>query len=243
MAGQKATFIINRFDETEGRTWEETYTIPVNQGMTVLEALWYIVRHVDGSLAFRYSCRGAVCGSCAMVINETITLACHTQVLDLGEKPVRIAPLPRMKRIKDLVVDLEPFLKKYRSIDPYLVHDEKHEREITQSPEARRLIFDSVKCILCTSCHAACPLTAVDEDYLGPAVLTAAQRFAFDGRNEQRDGMLQKTNRVEGAFGCHTISRCTAVCPKDIGPSHRIKELKGEIRVRSGNDNLSPEKE
>ena len=211
--------------------------------MTVLEALWHIVRHVDGSLAFRYSCRGAVCGSCAMIINETITLACHTQVSDLLPGPVTIEPLPRMRVIKDLVVDMEVFLEKYRAIGPWLTHKAKHEREVIQSPEARKQIFDSVKCILCTSCHAACPLTAVDDGYLGPAVLTAAQRFAFDDRNDNADQMVDGVNKIEGAWGCHTISRCTAVCPKDIQPSIRIKELKNKIRTRSGNASDSGKKE
>ena len=239
MAENEATFVIARYDPEEDRRWEQTYTIPVRPGMTVLEALWHIVRHVDGSLAFRYSCRGAVCGSCAMIIGETITLACHTQVSDLGDGPIRVEPLPRMRVLKDLVVDMDAFLEKFRSIDPYLVHGGKHDREVVQTPEARRRIFDSVKCILCASCHGACPLTALDEEYLGPAVLNAAHRFAFDDRNDRQSEMLVHVNRVEGAQGCRTISRCTEVCPKDIRPSIRIKELNEEIRVRSGEGTLN----
>jgi succinate dehydrogenase / fumarate reductase iron-sulfur subunit len=227
---KKVTFKIKRYDPDKDKTWVQDYELELRPGMTVLEALWTIVRHIDGSLSFRYSCRGAVCGSCAMVINKEITLACHTQVAALEADVIEIEPLPRMTVVKDLVVDLEAFLIKYKAIDPFLKNTKPHEREILQSPEARSQINDAVKCILCTSCHAACPLTAVDDDYLGPAVLSAAQRFAFDDRNEQADEILEKVNDTEGALGCRTVSRCTEVCPKNVGPSHRIKEIKDKIR-------------
>jgi succinate dehydrogenase / fumarate reductase iron-sulfur subunit len=226
---KQVTFRIKRYDPDEDKAWVQDYTIDQRPGMTVLEALWNIVRHVDGSLSFRYSCRGAVCGSCAMVINKEITLACHTQVSVLGTDVIEIEPLPRMQVIKDLVVDLEAFLEKYRSIDPHLKNTQPHERELLQTPEQRAPINSSVKCILCTSCHAACPLTAVDDDYLGPAVLNAAQRFAFDDRNENRDAVLKRVNNTEGALGCRTVSRCTEVCPKGIDPSIRIKEIKERL--------------
>jgi succinate dehydrogenase/fumarate reductase iron-sulfur protein len=90
-----------------------------------------------------------------------------------------------------------------------------------------------VKCLLCASCQAACPLTEIDTDYLGPAVLTAAHRFAFDDRNDARGDALERINTDDGALTCRTISRCTEVCPKHIAPSVRIKELKKSIRYRS----------
>ena len=227
------TFAVQRYDPADGRRWVQEYTIPVRPGMTVLEALWEIVHHVDGSLSFRYSCRGAVCGSCAMRINDTITLACHTQVASLLPGLIAIAPLPRMTVLKDLVVDMDSFLAKFRSIRPYVVREGSTEAEALQSPEARRRILDSVKCLLCASCQAACPLTEIDTDYLGPAALTGAHRFAFDDRNDARGDALDGINTDDGALTCRTISRCTEVCPKHIAPSVRIKELKHSIRQRS----------
>jgi len=221
--------MIKRFDPDAGRAWIQEYEIPIREGMTVLEGLWHIVLFIDGSLSFRYSCRGAVCGSCAMIIDETISLACHTQITSIKSDVIGIEPLPRFRLIKDLVVEMDAFFEKYRSIGPCVVNEEKHEKEHCQSSEERHLIYDSVKCILCASCHAACPLTAVDEDYLGPAVLNGAQRFIFDSRNQGSDGVLNHVNNNVGVQGCRTISRCTEVCPKDIRPSERIKEIKGRI--------------
>lgn len=227
---KKVIFRIKRFRPSDDETRWQDYSLDVHPGMTVLEGLWHIVRYVDGSLSFRYSCRGGVCGSCAMVINKDTTLACHTQVTSLETDVIMIEPLPRMRVINDLVVDLEPFLKKFKSIQPVLKNETEHERELQQSPEQRTLINDSVKCIMCASCQSACPLLAVDDDYLGPAVLTAAHRFVFDDRNEDRDRMLSCINDTEGALGCRTVSRCTEVCPKGIQPSIRIKELRKQIR-------------
>ena len=133
MATQDVVFRIRRYDPDADRAWDQEYSIPVRPGMTVLEALWYVVHHVDGTLSFRYSCRGAVCGSCAMTINETISLACHTQVSSLLPGVIRLEPLPRMRILKDLVVDMDVFLEKFRSIGPYVVHGEPHEREALQS--------------------------------------------------------------------------------------------------------------
>ena len=78
MKSREVLYQIKRYDPDNKRTWIQEYPVKVRAGMTVLEGLWQIVHYTDGSLSFRYSCRGAVCGSCAMVINETITLACHT---------------------------------------------------------------------------------------------------------------------------------------------------------------------
>jgi succinate dehydrogenase / fumarate reductase, iron-sulfur subunit len=178
-----------------------------------------------------------------MVINREITLACHTQIAALNTDVIRIEPLPRMQVIKDLVVDMEAFLEKYRSIAPYFKNTQIADREQLQSPESRAQINDSVKCILCTSCHSACPLTAVDDEYLGPAVLSAAQRFAFDERNENRDAVLNNANKIEGALGCRTVSRCTEVCPKGVDPSIRIKEIKARIRSHADQGKLQTPKE
>jgi len=240
MADRARVFRVKRFDPDRGHHWHQEYSIPVTPGMTVLEALWHIVHYVDGTLSFRYSCRGAVCGSCAMIINETITLACHTQISSLPDGTVEIEPLPRLQVIKDLVVDVEPFLEKFRSIGPFLEHADAHERETLQSPQERQEIADSARCLLCGSCHAACPLTAVDPDYLGPAALTAAQRFAFDNRNDRRHDVLRHVNTMEGVGNCRTISRCTEVCPKLVAPSDRIKELKERVRQAAFQDRPGP---
>ena len=95
----------------------ETFQIDNTKcGPMVLDALFYIKDHLDGTLGFRRSCREGICGSCAMNIDGKNTLACLTP---LKEKMV-IYPLPHMPIIKDLIPNMTNFYKQYESIKPWL---------------------------------------------------------------------------------------------------------------------------
>ena len=96
-------FRIRRYFPSEDHSEHVFYEIPSVEGMTVLEGLWYIVNNIDGSLSFRYSCRGAVCGSCAMKINGAIDLACHIQISSLLPGVIDLEPLPYFA-VNDFVV-------------------------------------------------------------------------------------------------------------------------------------------
>ena len=163
--------------------WEE-YTVEAEPTDRVIDALHQIKWFQDGTLTVRRSCLHGVCGSDAMVINGRNRLACKTLVRDLG-KVITVAPLRGFRVIKDLVVDMEPFFKKYRSVMPYLVNEERppaHER--LQSPEERAVFDDTTKCILCAACTTACPSFWADSRYVGPAAIVQAHRFIFDSRDQ-----------------------------------------------------------
>lgn len=220
---------IKRYYPSEDRSEHVFYEIPFVDGLTVLEGLWYIVNNIDGSLAFRYSCRGAVCGSCAMKINGVIDLACHTQISSLLPGVIDIEPLPYFTVIKDLVVDMDSFFGKYRSVRECFADAGPGMQDIRQSPHERTAIEKSVTCILCAACHSACPLTAMDPEYLGPAALTAVQRFAFDTRSKTA---IEKLSSIEGMAsfaGCMKISRCSKVCPRYIEPSEQIDQIRSTV--------------
>ena len=106
--------------EKDPPQWIETFQVETRKGMNLLEAFIKIQDEQDGTLAFRYSCRGAVCGSCAMRVNGEVVLACRTHVEDLSGKPVLIEPLPYFPVIRDLIVDMSTFFEHYRKIAPYL---------------------------------------------------------------------------------------------------------------------------
>src|SRR5664279_5839557 len=120
----EARFRIKRYDPEEdaGSRWED-FTIPYDSSLTVLEGLFYVQEHLDGSLAFRYCCRAAVCGSCAMYINGTYRLACQTNVRHLHGDTVTVEPMPHLPLVKDLVCDMDEFFAKYEYIKPYLIRD------------------------------------------------------------------------------------------------------------------------
>ncbi|MBI4295405.1 MAG: succinate dehydrogenase iron-sulfur subunit [Chloroflexi bacterium] len=222
------TISVFRFDPNEEQAPHfDDFEVSVRPGQTVLEALFDILDMQDGSLAFRYSCRGAVCGSCAMYINGAYRLACETQVMALNARRVTVNPLPHLPVIRDLVVDMAPFFEKYEQIKPYLLTDSvPQEKEKLQSPKQRRAINEAIDCILCAACYAACPMVWTDKGYLGPAALTKAYRFVADSRDEARSSRLRLVANEDGVWRCHTIMNCVEACPKKINQTDAIQHLK-----------------
>ena len=201
--------------------------------MTVLNGLLQIQDEADASLVFRYACRWAVCGSCAMLIDRKIRLACRTQLADLKGSSVRIEPLPGLKVIKDLVVDMEPFWQSYRAVKPWVAAEHAPpEREQRMHEAVLKKIEQFVNCILCGACYSACPVVRMDGDrkvYLGPAALAKANRFIDDPRGDRGTEIPAELNSVAGVWGCHQALRCNDCCPKKVRPSDGIMALRRKM--------------
>ena len=221
-------------------------------GQTVLGALFEVQGRQDGSLAFRYSCRGAVCGSCGMLINKVPRLACRTQLRDvLGEPPsklrpfgplaavpegwdpkaeVLVEPLPNLRVVRDLVVDMTPFYEAYREVEPWLVPDGEPpaDRERSMTQEQVRHLEDLVGCILCAICAGSCPMYEGTPEFLGPAALAKAWRFHEDPRDMRREGIVEMLDRPEGIGGCGLVYNCVKACPKGVAPGGAIRTMKEE---------------
>jgi len=223
------TFRILRFDakRPEEPPAFQAYRIKVIPGLTVLAVLNRIRDEIDGTLSFRSSCRSAVCGSCAMVINGRIDLACRTQVASFGTSTIILEPLPNMEIIKDLVVDMTPFWKMYEKVRPHLVRESADPvREIRQSEKERGRIDQFVNCILCACCYGACPVISRDPEYMGPAALAKLERFTLDSRDERPENFLDTVNNEKGVWGCDMVLRCIDACPKDVRPTDSIVGLR-----------------
>ncbi len=223
------TFKIFRFDpDADPAPRFDTYVVPeFKKGLTVLEGLFYIQEKLDGSVAFRASCREGVCGSCAMHISGKYRLACETQAAGLASETITIQPLGHLPVLRDLVVDMEPFFAKYKSIKPFLMPGSPApERERPQSASEHAKMLPAIDCILCSCCHASCTVTATDPEYLGPAALLWADRFIRDSRDTADDERLDLVDGVHGVWRCHTIFSCQEVCPRDLDPTGAIADLK-----------------
>jgi succinate dehydrogenase / fumarate reductase, iron-sulfur subunit len=226
------TFKLYRFDpDADAGPRYDTFVKAFPRGTTVLEALLNLQETEDDSIAFRYSCRSAVCGSCAMVVNGAPVLACRTQLAALVGDQVLVEPLPNMDIIKDLVVDMRPFWEAYRRIEPWLHTDGSPapEKERLQSPADVRKLDPYVNCILCACCYGACPVLHMQEQYLGPAAIAKLFRFMQDSRDCRGLGFLEKVDRPDGVWSCHTIFRCIDACPKDIRPTDTIEALRRKL--------------
>jgi succinate dehydrogenase / fumarate reductase, iron-sulfur subunit len=229
ITSKPCTFKILRYDaqDPESRPSFSTYRVNVIPGLTVLTVLHRIRDEIDGTLAFRSSCRSAVCGSCAMVMNGKIDLACRTQVASFATDTIILEPLPNFEVLRDLVVDMTPFWQMYDKIQPYLIRKSPDpEKEIPQSEAERQRIDQFVNCILCACCYGACPVLAKDPDYVGPAAAAKLERFALDSRDERPAEALEIVNDEKGVWGCDTVFRCIDACPKDVRPTDAIVGLR-----------------
>ena len=213
----------------------DTFTVPFSKGMTVLDALMWARDQYDSSLTFRHSCRQAVCGSDALFVNGRQRLGCKTQVADLADsgipKKVRIEPLPHAEVVKDLVVDMEHFYDQMEAVEPYFQTNELPSgEEQKQTRENREKVKMSTRCIWCSACMSSCNIAAGDNEYLGPAAINKAYRFAMDEREgaEMKEHRLNIIEQEHGVWRCQTQFSCTEVCPKDIPLTEHIQELKRE---------------
>lgn len=230
-------FKIYRYDpDTQANPRVDTYEIDMDKcGPMVLDALIKIKSEMDASLTFRRSCREGICGSCAMNIDGTNTLAC-TKACDEVKGEVKIYPLPHMPVIKDLIPDLTHFYAQYASVEPWLKTDTPAPtRERLQSEEDRAKLDGLYECILCACCSTSCPSYWWNGDrYLGPAVLMAAYRWLVDSRDEATGERLDQLEDPFKLYRCHTIMNCAKTCPKGLNPALAIAETKKMLVERRG---------
>jgi len=225
---------ILRYDpERDQAAHWETYRVeagPMDRVLTLLHAVKY---EQDGTLTFRRSCGHGICGSDAMLINGRNRLACKIRVDQLGRK-ISVAPLMGLPVVKDLVVDMEGFFGKYRSVMPFFVADgPPPPRERRQSPEDRARYDDTTKCILCAACTTSCPSFWSQPTYVGPAAIVSAHRFIFDTRDEAATERLEILADSDGVWRCRTVFNCVDACPRGINITRAILEVSKKIVERS----------
>ena len=224
-------FRIYRFDPDSGQNPRvDTYEVDMAAcGPMVLDALIKIKNEIDPTLAFRRSCREGICGSCAMNIDGSNTLACIKACADVKSADVRIYPLPHMPVIKDLIPDLTQFYAQYAAVKPWLTTrmPAPPDGERLQSKQDQEKIDGPSACILCACCSTSCPSYWWNSDrYLGPAALLAAYRWIVDSRDDSTGERLDALEDPFRLYRCHTIMNCANTCPKGLNPAKAIAEIK-----------------
>ena len=226
---------ILRYDpERDTKPHEERYLVESDPMDRVLDLLHKVKYEQDGTLTFRRSCAHGVCGSDAMLINGRNRLACKIRVDQLGKKVITVAPLPGLPLVKDLVVDMEAFFEKFRSVQPYLqTTDMPPIRERIQTAAERERYDDTTKCILCAACTSSCPSFWAQPAYVGPAAIVNAHRFIFDSRDDAADERLEILADKDGVWRCRTIFNCSDACPRGIHITQAILEVSSRIVERN----------
>jgi fumarate reductase iron-sulfur subunit len=229
MSEEKKTFVVTRFDpdaDEAPRTAE--YEVPVQPQWKVLDAINFIKDEIDPSLSHRWSCRMAVCGSCGMMVNGEPKLTCKTSLSDYGER-LTVEPLANFPVVRDLVVELEGFLHKFRSVKPWIIRAKEkavEEGTFRQSPEELQVFKQFSMCINCMLCYSACPVVANEPDFLGPAAIALGHRYDMDTRDEggaERNRVFRGEGNV---FACSYANECSEVCPKNVDPAAAVNQAK-----------------
>ena len=185
---------------------------------TLLGALNYIKSDIDNSLTFSGGCRASICGSCSVRVNEKEVLACEYK-LQNGDT---IEPLNYHKVLRDLKVDKHKALDTLIKSSSYL--HKNIDNQVTQKDV--KLTQTQSDCILCSSCFSACPVFAVNEEFIGPFALSRVYRYNSDPREDNKKDTIDNI-QTNGVWDCTLCGECTMACPKGIDPKTDIMMLRG----------------
>jgi succinate dehydrogenase / fumarate reductase iron-sulfur subunit len=220
----------------------DKFEVPIQRWTTVLDALLHAKSYLDNSIAIRYSCRMASCGSCGMKINGIPRLACYTKVSEIDEDIITCEPLPNFPIIRDLVTDFSDFFEHHRSMEPFIhnpnanIVDKNNLTEFIQSPEDVEKYLQFSYCIKCGLCYSACPSVGSDTKFPGPQALAQAYRYVADNRDDATQSRLDIVDNKHGIWRCHFAGSCSVVCPKGVDPALGIQLLRGHLVSISKND-------
>jgi succinate dehydrogenase / fumarate reductase iron-sulfur subunit len=229
-----------RYDAQTGERDLKRYELEAPDWATLLDVLDLIKDRIDGTLAYRKSCRMMICGSCGMRMDGAAVLACKTRMWDIaqsGHVPV-ISAMGNLPIVKDLVVDMDPFWSKMRAMKPWLqpgYEEPPDAKEFVVSQERMNVVHKESLCINCGCCVSECNSMEADPDFLGPAALAKGMRFVGDPRDGAKVERLEEYNSEHGIWDCTRCYFCQERCPKGVDPRDAIAKL-GAESVKEGID-------
>ncbi|MGL5947561.1 MAG: succinate dehydrogenase/fumarate reductase iron-sulfur subunit [Aeromonas sp.] len=212
--------------EQDNEPWMQTFQVPYQHELSLLDALQYIKDKLDSTLSFRWSCRMAICGSCGMMVNGVPKLGCKTFLRDYLPGKMTIEPLNNFPIERDLVVDMSDFIEKLERIKPYIIPAEPRnlcDGEYKQTPADMAKYHQFSMCINCGLCYAACPQYGINNKFIGPAALALAYRYNADNRDGAAAERMKILSQDEGVWGCTFVGYCSDVCPKGVDPAAAIQ--------------------
>ncbi len=232
MANSKIVFKILRYrPETDDAPHFELYEIEPRHEMSILDGLNAIRDTQAPDLSYRASCRMAVCGSCALMVDGTARLACKTFIRDFAPKKIiTLEPLENFPIERDLVVDIDDMIAKLESTHPFIALGNACKAEHSAAPQPNRQTPQQLEkyrqfaqCINCGICYAACPQYKLHRDFIGPAALTLLWRYRQDNRDTSGDLRSAIMGQENAVWGCTSVGYCTDVCPKLVDPAAAIQ--------------------
>ena len=215
--------------EQESEATFDEFDVPCPKDWVILDGLNHVKDQLDGTLAYRWSCRMGICGSCGMTVNGEPKLTCATFLHEYAPGPIRVEPLRNFPIIRDLIVDIGDFMRKLVTVKPWIVRDEERPLsagEYRQTPDEMDEYKQYSMCINCMLCYSACPIYGLDPKFLGPAAIALAQRYNLDNRDHGSAERMEVLSEHHGIWGCTFVGECTKVCPKHVDPAGSIQRYK-----------------
>lgn len=216
---RQAKVAVHKFNpRVEHKPRFQTYRIPFQPKMTILDSLNYIYEKLDPSFAYPYGCRYGCCGSCSVRVNGVPKLICQENIL----AEMKIEPLNPYQIIRDLIIDRDLFYAQTIPYQPFLLRSGNFKGknpEVLDQGEFE--IFNLVSgCITCLSCDSECPIKS--KNFAGPSFFVHLARYFFDPRDRgKRRGIKEKAEK------CSECGKCEMVCPKGISIVKIIRQIKG----------------
>jgi succinate dehydrogenase / fumarate reductase iron-sulfur subunit len=213
----QATFSIWRGDATGGEF--RSYTVDVDEGMVVLDAVHRIQAKQAPDLAVRWNCKAGKCGSCSAEVNGMPRLMCMTRLsdLDLGQ-PVTIAPMHAFPSIRDLVTDVSWNFRVKRKIKPFKPRPpDAPDGTWRMAQEDVDRVQEFRKCIECFLCQDVCHVLrdhSLHEQFIGPRFFV--HTVALEMHPLDTEDRLEELRTAHGIGYCNITKCCTKVCPENI---------------------------
>lgn len=193
----------------------QNYKVPIEEGMVVLDAIHYIQQNMDPSIAVRWNCKAAKCGSCSAEVNGRPQLLCKSRMdkFEPGEE-ITVQPIKTFPHVRDLVTDVSWNYEVNKKITPF-----------TPKPDANWVIYQEDiervqefrKCIECFLCQDVCHVLRDHnrkDGFYGPRFMV---RLAGLEMHPVDAGHRLKMVKEDAGIGfCNITKCCTEVCPEDI---------------------------
>jgi len=204
---------IYRGDSNGGQ--EVEYEVPIEEGMVVLDAIFFVQANYAGDLAVRWNCKAGKCGSCSAEINGMPKLTCKTRLDTLPlDKPITVHPLKAFPIIKDIVTDVSWNYEVRKKIPPFQYSEDTdwkmQQIDVERSQEFR-------KCIECFLCQDVCHILRnhnKKNEFFGPRMMIKIAELEMHPLDT---GDRKEILREAAGIGyCNITKCCTDVCPEGI---------------------------
>lgn len=220
------TINIKRYDPETEEVSIAAYKVETEQDATILDILNFLNEHKNAAISYRFSCRMSICGSCGAMVNGRPTLMCSTFIRDLPDD-VTVEPMRNFPVVRDLVVDTDNAMDKMRDALPYTSFvSKKSKKPLKQTPEQLKKLKQTSQCIKCMLCYSACPVYAVDDEFIGPAATATAYRYDQDNHDDLKEERMDSLTSKDGVWKCSFVGECSDVCPKNVDPALAIQKMK-----------------